>query len=280
MNKKEAKEQANIEFEDLVIKLLPISNSINDLCKKLGIRPVDGYYRKIKKIIEKNNLSTEHFGTFIIRKNYRFNSNGKFVKMTDKEFFSDNSNRTGYSLLKRLIDGGYRHYCCEDCGLDEWNGKPIKLQVHHINGNHYDNRLENLQILCPNCHSQTDTYARKNKQTNNRSFLVSKRSEEILKKQDSTFKPDFNEPILKEIKYCQYCGKEIHGDGNKYCSQECSHSANIKLSVDKETLIEDFKTLKSYMAVGRKYGVSDNAIRKRCIKLCIYNEIQDLIKHR
>lgn len=54
----------------------------------------------------------------------------------------------------KLIREGLKENKCEICGLiNEWNGKPLVLQLHHINGNHTDNRLENLQILCPNCHS-------------------------------------------------------------------------------------------------------------------------------
>ena len=63
----------------------------------------------------------------------------------------------------KLIREGLKENKCEICGLiNEWNGKPLVLQLHHINGNHTDNRLENLQILCPNCHSQTDTYCGSN----------------------------------------------------------------------------------------------------------------------
>ena len=51
---------------------------------------------------------------------------------------------------------------CEVCGITDWNGKSITLQIDHINGNRCDNRLENLKVMCPNCHSQTDTFAGKN----------------------------------------------------------------------------------------------------------------------
>lgn len=61
-------------------------------------------------------------------------------------------------LLKRLTTEGYKLYFCECCGIDNWKGYPITLELHHLDGNRYNNSLDNLQILCPNCHSQTDNF--------------------------------------------------------------------------------------------------------------------------
>ena len=66
------------------------------------------------------------------------------------------------TLKKRLIKNGTFEYKCRACKITDWNGKPITLQLEHINGDHYDNRIENLELLCPNCHSQTDTFTGKN----------------------------------------------------------------------------------------------------------------------
>lgn len=71
----------------------------------------------------------------------------------------ENSTYLNFGRLKiRLIDEGLKVNKCETCGIDSWLGKPIVLQLHHKNGINNDNRLCNLQLLCPNCHSQTDTY--------------------------------------------------------------------------------------------------------------------------
>ncbi len=65
-------------------------------------------------------------------------------------------------LNMRLIAAGLKENRCELCGLDAWRGEPLSIALHHINGDGLDNRLENLQFLCPNCHSQTDTFGGRN----------------------------------------------------------------------------------------------------------------------
>lgn len=75
---------------------------------------------------------------------------------------SINSNK----VRKRLLKEGYKKHQCEHCGLSTWDDKPIPLELHHINGNRYDNRIENFQLLCPNCHALTDSYRGKNARKN------------------------------------------------------------------------------------------------------------------
>ncbi|HEX5309522.1 MAG TPA: helix-turn-helix domain-containing protein [Solirubrobacteraceae bacterium] len=65
-------------------------------------------------------------------------------------------------LKQRLFDAGLKERRCETCGLNEWRGRPIPLSLHHVNGERHDNRLANLQILCANCHGQTDNWAGRN----------------------------------------------------------------------------------------------------------------------
>jgi hypothetical protein len=69
-------------------------------------------------------------------------------------------NRT--HLKGRLIRAGILENRCEECGLSEWRGRRLSVHIDHINGVKNDNRLENLRMLCPNCHSQTETYSGKN----------------------------------------------------------------------------------------------------------------------
>jgi DNA-binding CsgD family transcriptional regulator len=67
--------------------------------------------------------------------------------------------RSRFNLKLRLVKAGLKQKLCEVCGIASWNGQRISLALHHVNGDRHDNRIENLQLLCPNCHSQTDTFA-------------------------------------------------------------------------------------------------------------------------
>jgi DNA-binding transcriptional ArsR family regulator len=67
--------------------------------------------------------------------------------------------RCRHNLKTRLIRAGLKQNRCEQCGLTAWRGRPLSMALHHVNGDGHDNRLENLQFLCPNCHSQTENFS-------------------------------------------------------------------------------------------------------------------------
>jgi Zn finger protein HypA/HybF involved in hydrogenase expression len=95
---------------------------------------------------------------------YKFTDNDRLKsieiksKQSAEKVFQEGSHAPGKHLAKLMRSVAKREYSCALCGITEWQNKPIVLQVDHINGVHYDNRLENLRFLCPNCHSQTDTF--------------------------------------------------------------------------------------------------------------------------
>ena len=70
--------------------------------------------------------------------------------------------RGRYNIKQRLIAAGIKANRCEDCGIGEWRGSALSLSLHHVNGDRHDNRLENLRLLCPNCHSQTPNFGSRN----------------------------------------------------------------------------------------------------------------------
>ena len=131
------------------------SFSIAEVCRKLNIKPVGGNYRTINIAIKKYNLDISHFT------GQGWNVGLKFQPSPAQpinDILKRNSTYQAYKLKKRLLNEGIKEHKCECCGLSEWLGEPIPLELHHINGDNTDNRLENIQILCPNCHAKTDTY--------------------------------------------------------------------------------------------------------------------------
>lgn len=93
--------------------------------------------------------------------NYNGNSSRANIKHTEarkpiKEYLSSNASNS--SKRRRLIEEGIKENKCECCGLSEWQGKPIPLELHHKDFNHYNNDINNLQILCSNCHMQAHNY--------------------------------------------------------------------------------------------------------------------------
>lgn len=129
-------------------------NNKADLCRELGIKPIGGNYKIVDNYITIYNLDVSHFKKepWNKRKNY-ISSYTKDIK----DVLIENSTYTNTgSLKKRLIKEGYKQHKCELCGYEE------NVELHHINGQPTDNRLENLQILCPNCHAKTENFRGKN----------------------------------------------------------------------------------------------------------------------
>ena len=140
------------EFKNIIKS----SNSLAECCRKIGLSDKGRHgLDAIRKKCFELNINYEHF-------NRKGNSNTKRYDL--KDILIQNSTYKNLSKLKeRLINEKILKYECKECGnKGEWNNKPLTLQLHHINGNHMDHRLENICFLCPNCHTQTDNYGSKN----------------------------------------------------------------------------------------------------------------------
>ena len=83
-----------------------------------------------------------------------------YQKLTD--YLINSSDIQSNKVRKKLLKECYKEHVCENCGLTEWLGNPIPLELHHKDGNRHNNTLENFQLLCPNCHALTDSWRGKN----------------------------------------------------------------------------------------------------------------------
>lgn len=137
--------------KNMVSHIVSKSDSLRDVLLGLGLSDRGGNYRSIQKLLDYYGIDTSHFT--------RKASKGQNTK-TDSEVFKEGS-EVSQSTLRSRFRKKVQHECSE-CGIISWNGKKIVLQIDHVNGIHNDNRLENLRLLCPNCHSQTSTFGRKN----------------------------------------------------------------------------------------------------------------------
>ena len=131
-------------------------SSVRELLQELGLRPVGGNYRQIRKHLARLCISTSHFKG----RAWNRGCTGTFrPRIPLAEILVCPSNYPTFALKKRLIRAGLKNQCCELCG---WAARSpdgrIPLELDHVNGDPVDNRLGNLRILCPNCHSLQPTH--------------------------------------------------------------------------------------------------------------------------
>lgn len=213
------------------------SNTIKEVLNHFGLQNRGNNFRTFKQRLQEENIDISHF-----KREYK----NKFLEKNLEDILITNSNySSNYGLKKKLIEKDLIKEICSSCGLIPfWNGKDLKLQLEHINGIRNDNRIENLTFLCPNCHSQTDTFAGKNKK-------------QIYYNENN--KPINQIPVIKRL--CQHCNQELKCNKSKMCVNCLNFKKRKVERPDIETVKKQISEI-GYSATGRLYGVSDNAIRK------------------
>lgn len=131
------------------------STNMKQVLEKLGFEPIGHYYRFFKKKIIELNISSNHWITVSPQNN--------LIKKSTEDLIKTG---TASSIKKRIIKENLLAYQCSQCGISDWRGNKIVLQLDHIDGCNTNNSLENLRLICPNCHSQTDTFTGKNVKRN------------------------------------------------------------------------------------------------------------------
>lgn len=199
---------------EVLQQALDNSSTWQEVGDKLGLEVKASTMRRV---ISHFNLSIHGLKKNLTTLRKKNNNSGRFDGLSYEELRSKTSARI--TIKRYIIKHKLIEYKCavEECGNTGFHlGKRLSLQLDHIDGDNSNNELSNLRFLCPNCHSQTDTFGSKN---------------------------------IKRIP------KTVKAKSNKN-----------RFEILKDELVALVK-IKSLSAIGRQFGVSDNAIRKRCIKL-------------
>lgn len=250
-----------LSMADASRKLNMTFNSFKRKAIKLGCYKTNQNWSKGKSALNDNRIESKH------------------------SLFVNNSTASREYIKSLIIRHNLIEYKCSECGLkNEWNGKVLSLQLDHINGIRNDNRIDNLRFLCPNCHTQTETYCSKNKSITvnclNKPLIIEEANNvnsltQLLRKlglcetqsnrrQIKKILTDNNldlcvEKAEKAENKCE-CGEIIFRQ-SKIC-KKCWGLKQRKVERPSlEILLEEIANI-GYCGTGRKYGVSDNTIRK------------------
>lgn len=142
-------------------KAVAASTSIRQTLDRLAIGINGSTYAAVKRAMQRHGIDSSHFRGQGWARGLRGKprTSGRSL---EEVLVRDSPITSTTTLRKRLLNAGMKEHRCEKCWRTEWEGHPIPLQLDHINGDRRDNRLDNLRLLCPNCHSQTETWCGRN----------------------------------------------------------------------------------------------------------------------
>lgn len=253
--------------KELLEQAIENAKSIADICRFIGLKPLGSNYKTVRDKLELFNIDYSHLT------GQRWNKGLKHISESSRfplsEILKEGVDYKSDTLKKRLIAEGIKENKCELCGC---TSEKAVLELHHINGDHFDNRLENLQILCPNCHSLTLNHRGKN----------------INKKEN---------PVNLSKKYhkdhyctCQNCGEIFYSDRTdrtrKFCSVKCyrEYIANfgtinnnvdsIKTKLSKEVLKEACAKFDNLTELAKYFNTSRTTIRNYLKSFDLYENFK------
>jgi transposase-like protein len=223
--------------KDEAAEAVAASNSFHEVLCRLGLRPAGGNHKLLRRWLDTWQISTEHFDPG--RRPRRTSARRTPIS----EVLVEHSAFNRGHLKARLYAEELKQRECELCGQGEqWQGARMSLILDHINGIGDDNRLENLRIVCPNCNATLETHCGRQAR------------------------------VRRQARPCPVCGDRFEPgyDAQRFCSRRCgaratvAHTSVVQRKVQRPSYDQLMAELAqtSFCAVARRYGVSDNAVRK------------------
>jgi hypothetical protein len=219
-----------------------------DALRALGYRPVGHNFRTLQRWVRRWSISTAHFDANAARRR----ANCRHRVPLAEVLVADSSYMSRGNLKRRLFEAGLKERRCELCGQSQiWRGRPMALILDHINGVPTDNRIQNLRIVCPNCAATFDTHCGRN----------------LPRRRECVGCGRTFAPRTIQQRYCSFScftGARTRNAGKPTRSSTFGVPQPSRRKVERppyEQLVRELEGT-SYLAVGRKYGVSDNAVRK------------------
>jgi hypothetical protein len=211
------------------------SESIAEIIRKCEMISSGASYKILKRRLDEDQIDYLHIKLGLgSNKGRKFGSPKNVTPLS--EILVENSSYSRKDLKRRLVNElGWEVKCCQCGNTGEWCGQKLTIQLDHINGKSNDNRSENLRFMCPNCHSQTKTHSGK-RFAKNKCKLCDKKTGN------------------SKTKHCMDCFI-------KYVAPEIGKRQRRVERPNKDVLLKEIEEL-GYVRTGKKYGVSDNAIRK------------------
>ena len=214
------------------------ARSYTEALRRMGLRAAGGNFGTLRRLVADYGISTDHMDP-------SWSTRGTSPPRERKpltEVMVEGSTYKRSDLKRRLYEEGIKTRHCELCGQSEtWQGRQMSLILDHVNGVHDDNRLKNLRIVCANCNATLDTHCGRQNRSAPRECLHC----------GSVFKPGYSSQ--------QYCSRRCgsHSPGRTGPKPEARKVERPSYEQLRRELAES-----NYSAVARRYGVSDNAVRK------------------
>lgn len=198
---------SKIKKEDLE-NAISYSFSLKEVMDKFGIVPAGGNYKSLKNKIKEFNINTSHFTGSLWSKGKSLGYKNSINVYLNNEIYI-----TSDALKKRLLEEGYFEHRCYKCNRTEWEGYSIPIELHHKDGNNENNNLNNLIILCPNCHAIEEKGKKKEKKHLDKKLAIkfiqeSNSVREVLRKCGMSTKSNNHVVIYKLMSECGLKFKE------------------------------------------------------------------------